>query len=248
VVLSVDRSASAQVEKQPTSPGQLQWVVSSKGGEAPVGDLVVFSAKTGKRLWSCNCRECYNAPVDVLVANGLVWTGDLVRSRDPGFTAARDLNTGQIKKQRPSDSEQYTLGMSLHRCYRNKASERYLLLGRAGVEFIDLESGKATPNHWIRGTCKYGIMPCNGLIYTPPHSCACYIQAKLSGFNALAPKRKSKPEKQKGRNTTRLERGPAYGKLGVSEAVADTDWPTYRHDSARSGYTTSAVATALKRK
>lgn len=246
VVLSADRNASAQVEKQPASPGQLHWVVSSKGGEAPVGQLIAFSAKTGKQLWSCDCRECYNAPVDVLVANGLVWIGDLVRSRDPGFIAARDLKTGQIKKKRPPDSEQYTVGMGHHRCYRNKASERYLLLGRAGVEFIDLQSGKATPNHWVRGTCQYGIMPCNGLLYVPPHSCACYIQAKLNGFNALAPERKSKPGEHK--NTARLERGPAYSKLDVSKPTTEADWPTYRHDPARSGCTKSAVATALKRK
>ena len=25
----------------------------------------------GKRLWSCPCRECYNSPVDVLVAGGV---------------------------------------------------------------------------------------------------------------------------------------------------------------------------------
>ena len=30
-------------------------------------------------------------------------------------------------------------------------------------------------------------MPCNGLIYAAPHNCACYPEAKLSGFNALAP-------------------------------------------------------------
>ena len=33
----------------------------------------------------------------------------------------------------------------------------------------------------------YGIMPANGLIYAPQHPCACYQEAKLSGFNALAP-------------------------------------------------------------
>ena len=30
-------------------------------------------------------------------------------------------------------------------------------------------------------------MPCNGLTYAPPHNCACYPEAKLFGFNALAP-------------------------------------------------------------
>lgn len=45
VVLSADRDASAQVQNEPASPRQLHWVVSSKGGEAPVGKLIAFSAK-----------------------------------------------------------------------------------------------------------------------------------------------------------------------------------------------------------
>jgi len=249
VVLSADRDASAQVQKECESPGQLHWVVSSKGGDAPVGDLIAFSAKTGDKLWTCECRECYNAPVDVLVTGGLVWTGNLVRSRDTGFTAARDLMTGEVKKQRPPDNEFLTVGMGHHRCYRNKATDRYLLLGRAGVEFIELGSGKAIPNHWVRGTCQYGIMPCNGLLYAPPHSCACYIRAKLSGFNALAPKRKAKRTEQTASDDSWLERGPAYGQAAaVSPGAEQDNWPTYRHDAARSGCTKSAVPAALKRK
>ena len=247
VVLSADRDASSGVEKELQNPGQLHWVVSSKGGEAPVGELVAFSAKTGKKLWSCESRECYNAPADVLVVDGLVWTGDLVRSRDPGVTVAHDLLTGEARKRRPPDNESFTVGMGHHRCYRNKATSRYLLLGRAGVEFVEVASGKAIPHHWVRGTCQYGIMPCNGLLYAPPHSCACYIRAKLAGFNALAAKRQSKLGKQKGRDAGQLERGPAYGHATThSPGMEQTDWPTYRHDSARSGYTKSAVPPALR--
>ena len=59
-----------------------------------------------------------------------------------------------------------------HRCYRNKATCRYLVLGRSGVEFVDLKTGEGEPHHWVRGTCQYGVMPCNGLLYVPPDSCA----------------------------------------------------------------------------
>ena len=248
VVLSADRVVPDQDQQDPASPSKVQWTVSSKGGDAPVGELIAFSAKTGEKLWSCECRETYNAPVDVLVAGGLVWTGDLVRSRDPGFTAARDLLTGESKRQRPPDNELFTVGMGHHRCYRNKATERYLLLGRAGVEFIEFESGKAIPHHWVRGTCQYGIMPCNGLLYAPPHSCACYIRAKLSGFNALAPEQKPRPGRQIGPRRGRLERGPAYGNApAIASGPKEDDWPTYRHDPGRSGHTKSAVPAALKR-
>jgi len=244
VVLSADRDASAQVQKERENQGQLNWVVSSKGGEAPIGELIAFSAKTGKKLWSCESRECYNAPVDVLVTDGLVWTGNLVRSRDPGVTVACDLMTGQAKKQRPPDNESFTVGMGHHRCYRNKATNRYLLLGRAGVEFIELASGKVIANHWVRGTCQYGILPCNGLLYAPSHSCACYIRAKLNGFNALAAKRVPSVTKQTG---ARLERGPAYRRAATSELPKEADWPTYRYGPSRSGHTKSAVPVTLKR-
>jgi outer membrane protein assembly factor BamB len=245
VVLSADRAETSQVTEEAERSGRVIWIISSKGGDAPPGELIAFSAKTGKRLWACSCRETYNAPVDVLVTGNLVWTGDLVRSRDPGITEARDLLTGEVKRNRPPDQTFFQVGMGHHRCYRNKATDRYLLLGRAGVEFIELASGKGIAHHWVRGTCQYGILPCNGLLYAPPHSCACYIQSKLNGLNALAPKREPTRRRTKGKDDSRLELGPAYGKTIASDVAEGSDWPTYRHDPARSGCTRSAVSPAL---
>ena len=34
---------------------------------------------------------------------------------------------------------------------------------------------------------EYGVIPANGLLYAPQHSCACYIEAKLTGLLALKP-------------------------------------------------------------
>ena len=56
------------------------------------------------------------------------------------------------------------------RCYRNKATTQYILHGRSGVEFLDLSSDRVIADHWIRGTCQYGILPAGGLLYTPPPS------------------------------------------------------------------------------
>ena len=63
---------------------------------------------------------------------------------------------------------------------------------------------------WVRGGCIYGVMPANGMIYTPPHACACYYQSKLNGFNALSPEPQPSvaPPAEK-----RLVKGPAYGDL-----------------------------------
>ncbi len=246
VVLSADRAAKSVANKAATGDGQVMWTVSSAGGQAPPGQLIAYDARAGKRLWDCPSKECYNAPVDVLVAGGLVWTGNLVRATEPGITEGRDPLTGEVRKTRPKDGEFYNVGMNHHRCHRNKATSRFLVLGRAGVEFIDLASGKGTASHWTRGGCQYGVMPSNGLLYCPSHSCACYIEAKINGFNCLAPARKGRGSRGEVRadEATRLEKGPAFGALDTRTSTLDTSasWPTYRHDAARSGVTAAAVA------
>lgn len=250
VVLSADRAVAEKKTLDRDGQRKVEWIVSSAGGQAPVGELIAFSANDGERLWGCECRECYNAPVDVLVADGLVWTGNLVRASDPGVTEGRDPRTGQVKRTRAKDQTFFTAGMGHGRCYRNRATERYLVLGRSGVEFINLATGTAIANHWVRGTCQYGVIPCNGLLYVPPHSCACFITAKLNGFNCLAPRPGPSSHATgdlKQQADARLERGPAYAEVGDSGSQLShgDDWPTYRHDAARSGHTTMPVAVEL---
>ncbi|MFP4057668.1 MAG: PQQ-binding-like beta-propeller repeat protein [Candidatus Brocadiia bacterium] len=239
VVLSADRQARS---KPAEGPQEVEWVPSRRGGNAPPGQLVAYSMKDGAELWRCPCREAYNAPVDVLVADGLVWTGNLVRANEPGITQGRDPLTGEVRRERPPDQRFFRVGMGHHRCHRNKATERYLVLGRSGVEFIDVATGKGIANHWVRGTCQYGVMPCNGLLYAPPHSCACHIRGKLSGFNALAADR---PEAHQA-PSHRLVRGPAFGEVGEVPAAQPDQWPTYRHDAGRSGATPAAVPAEAK--
>ncbi len=251
VVLSADRAASAAAPEDAFPDRQVQWLVSSAGGQAPVGELIAFSAETGERLWSCPAKECYNAPVDVLVTGELVWTGKLVRASEPGITEARDLKTGEVRRTRPPDQEFFLPGMGHHRCYRNKATSRYLVLGRAGVELIDVATGRAAANHWVRATCQYGVMPCNGMIYAPPHSCACFIEALLTGFNCVAPKR-TDAEQPAPPMPERLQHGPAYEQAAgrpaptSRQAQGPDDWPTYRGDMARSGLARCVVPTKLQ--
>jgi outer membrane protein assembly factor BamB len=238
VVLSADR-AVGKAAPPPKPKRMVEWTVNAVGGVAPVGKLIAFSAKTGKRLWNSPAKEVYNAPVDVLVVGGLVWTGNMVQRKDPGITAGRDVNTGEIKRTRPKDSEQFAYGPVHHRCYRNKATEKYLVLGRDGIEFIDITTGQGQSNPWTRGACQYGVMPCNGLVYIPPHSCACHIEYKLSNFNVLAPTTTS-TVKPSGR--PRLEKGPAFGKVSKSKPE---EWATYRGGASRSGATDQAVPAGL---
>ena len=100
----------------------------------------------------------------------------------PYFVTQRDLATGEVLNHIEPENPGHH-----HRCYINKATDRYILGGRRGTEFIDLQTGEVLWHSWARGVCKYGVMPANGLLYVPPHACGCYTAAKLTGFNALAP-------------------------------------------------------------
>jgi len=264
--------------------------------------LTGVSAKTGKVLWTePHPRSGHYCPEDVLVAGGLVWGGEIAGGRDSGVFIGRDPRTGEIKSQFPPDIDIYFMHQ---RCYRSKATDRFLIPGWTGTEYIDFRNKHWVTNHWVRSGCIYGIMPCNGLTYTTPHDCACYMQAKLYGFCALAAGRESKSPPE-----NRLERGPAYDNAGSSLPVSGTvsldgkpaagltvelqpkaggsplrgvtdsngryelrgevgrngakpgeytvtiiksdeadEWPTYRNDLARSGFTTASVSADLATK
>jgi len=186
-----------------------------------------FDANTGKKLWSApHLPGGHQSPDDMLVIKGSVWCG--VRN-----VTARDIHTGKIKKQAPPDARAYWFH---NRCHRAKATEKYVLLSRTGIEFVDTDSGHWSNNNWIRGGCIYGIMPCNGLVYAPPHACGCYMESKQFGFNAVAPATDYLKGLANVPDKGRREQGPAYGaKAPAVGPEAAGDWPTYRHDAERSG-------------
>ena len=206
--------------------------------------LMGISADTGEVLWT---RECgvwghYN-PADVFFIGGLAWVHDAEAFSMIGL----DPHTGRVRRT-VSTKEALDQGHH-HRCYRNKATTRYVITGRRGVEFIDLASGENLRHHWVRGTCRYGVLPCNGLLYAPPHPCVCYITAKLTGFWALAPQREAERGEAQTEDTPRLERGPAYAHPTSSPEPLTPDpssWPTYRHDAARSGCAGTNLGPALE--
>ncbi|MFW6108359.1 MAG: PQQ-binding-like beta-propeller repeat protein, partial [bacterium] len=181
-------------------------------------------------LWRAPCFENYDTQLDVFVLDGVVWVGKLRHRGDPGFTKGRDVRSGKVVATIPNNLKFYNVRMGHHRCYRNRATTRYLLLGRDGIEFVDPKNGTGTGCWWVRGTCQYGVMPANGLIYAPPHSCACHPAEKLNGFNVLAPR----PAAADGPGA--LDEGPAYGADLAAQAEGDGQWPTYRRDARRSGF------------
>ncbi|MEN9575041.1 MAG: hypothetical protein RL514_2896 [Verrucomicrobiota bacterium] len=192
-----------------------------------------FDADSGKSLWQdAHEKSGYRSPEDLIVAGGLVWNAGTLQGNQKGEFKGRDLRTGEVKKQFSPDVPEGTYWFH-HRCYIAKATEKYLIPSRTGIEFVDHEKQHWDLNHWVRGACLYGVMPANGLTYAGPHNCACYPEAKLDGLNAMAGGAGT-PHPIRA-EATRLVKGPAYGSALTTAADAK-DWPTYRHDNKRSGY------------
>ncbi|HID24154.1 MAG TPA: methyltransferase domain-containing protein, partial [Planctomycetaceae bacterium] len=187
-------------ERWRTPVGRTASLLVVHGGRVVVlssKTLQAFDGQSGRKLWSVNARP---ARPELFVAQGKVW--HWVGQRIVG----RDLRTGQLTVTLDTD-DVFTPGHHL-RCYQTKATERYLITPNRGAEFVSLTGGLNCQNDWIRGACRYGVMPANGLLYVPPNPCFCYPGVKLTGFNALAPARSQLPAVSEG---DRLERGPAYG-------------------------------------
>jgi len=225
VVLCADRDAD---NAAPPSKGLVAWGVDGwnatgfpRSGKCT---LRAYAVADGKELWSADCSEGYNSPVDLFVVGDVVWVGK-------NFNGL-DLKTGAVRKTISTSGPK--VGMPHHRCYRDKASTRFIFKGASGVEVIDLDKGWLSNNSWIRGTCQYGIMPANGLIYAPPDACACFLTVKVPGFFAAATQRDPSGHMPFPAEPV-LVKGPAYGVAPKAAPAGADDWPTYRRDAARSG-------------
>ncbi len=218
-------------------------VVAFAGGR----QLNVVSAADGKALWRTDYAPSnYSVPVDLFGFDGYLWGPDTEMNLwrplddDLGYRAY-DPRSGKVEK---TVSGHYGFRFQHHRCHQMKVVGRKVLAARAGIELLDTETGELAAHHWTRGSCHYGVLPANGRLYVPPHDCACYVRAKLSGFLAMS----SEPPSRRVEITEdeRLARGPAYGQTTTDKPDAPSDdWPTYRHDAARSGRASTNMAAEL---
>jgi outer membrane protein assembly factor BamB len=250
VVLCGDRAV-----EYPDRWKQHRELISGMLAHGGLAQLTALSAEDGTQLWQAEAAECFHGAVDVFVIDDLVWASQgparfffertrpiLTQELGEDFfienVTGRDLRTGAVVKTVDA-AEAFTLAHH-HRCYRNKATERFLIMGRTGIEFIDLAGEQSLRHNWTRGMCQYGVMPANGLLYTPPHPCTCYNASKLNGFFAYSGRRQTGWEDA---TIKRLEMGPAARQSDWPASTPDAeDWPTYRGDNARSGRGHTSVA------
>ncbi len=228
-----------------TSAAVLRFVQDDRVYCAGNNSIDALSLESGGKVWSQ--KPLLVSIHDVFVAGGSVWIGGFKpfpKKRGPSwgpyFATERDLETGEVLMHVEPENPGHH-----HRCFTNKATDRYILGGRRGTEFIDLETGEVLWNSWVRGVCKYGVMPCNGLLYAPPHACGCYTTVKTAGFFALAPRNPA--DAIVSEQAPSLQRGPAFDRpYSPLSSPLSNAWPTYRCDTERSGSTETTVPTSLK--
>ena len=234
-----------RIQPKQTTPRTLLTVdnvVVMQGGRF----VAAYDAMDGELLWQKTVPSIGGGEGDDLfVVDGLVWRGMLsvdddgkvVRKSPNALVIGWDLRSGEEKKRilvnNLRSPEHH------HRCYRNKATIRYLISSYEGAEYLDFQADDHGQNNFIRGACKYGMMPCNGMLYIPSDQCFCQPGSKLLGYAAL----KTAPEAaiEEVADEKRLEKGPAYRKAFAPESPSLDNWTTFRHDPARSGTTRTRV-------
>lgn len=222
-----------------------------------------YAIKDGKKLWETKGAMGFGAPGDVFLIGDTIWTEPLARSiwresrtdregivrtgipiprteflNEAKTSVGVNIHTGEITHTLPFEHNQHH-----HRCYRDKATGRYMLIGYSGIQLLDLKTGQSDTNKWVRGICQYGIMPANGYLYVPPDPCQCYSNMRLNGFFTLGERNSMDDIKI----SPVIEKGPAYGAKPQPKAPASQSagWPTYRSDIARSGAARCEIAANL---
>ncbi|MGB2822715.1 MAG: PQQ-binding-like beta-propeller repeat protein, partial [Phycisphaerae bacterium] len=165
-------------------------VVLILGGDTLDG----YDSASGKLLWHAKVPARSGAEnVDLFLVDGLAWPG-MVSVNADGKPAGRsdralaigfDIRTG--REARRIVVNNFRSPEHHHRCYRNKATSRYIISGMEGAEFLDLTGGGHSQNNWLRGACKLGVMPCYGLLYVPTDQCFCQPGGKVLGYAAIGP-------------------------------------------------------------
>ena len=202
--------------------------------------MTAVSAVTGKKLWSApHPSSGYRSPEDLLVAQGLVWAPDSMKASRSTLNGL-DPKTGKVVR-----TVDLNLGHGFHhRCYASRATEKYLLASKVGINCVGFDGKSVVNDHWVRGSCGFGILAANSMVYATPDPCNCYPESKLNGFAGLA---------------TADAGVTAYRKTSAAAITTETgestsgplamgkdEWPTYRANAGRTCSTPNALPASFK--
>jgi outer membrane protein assembly factor BamB len=202
--------------------------------------LKAFDIADGNLIWEGAGKSTFRVSPDVFVIDNLIWAGlGALDDVMPLIVQGRDLHTGETVRTIDVNNQELWADVAHHRCHKCKATTKYILTAQRGVEFLDPFGSNHVQNDWIRAVCQHGFIPANGMLYFPPHACACFVKGKLNGFFAMR-------ENNVGPNTipVALETGAAFGNV-TAETPAPDDWPTFRKDIKRSAVTETSVMSGL---
>ncbi len=207
--------------------------------------LQALDTTTGKEVWRYDEATpiAYIEWPDLFVVDDTVWLPD----RKAMELVALDAATGAVKVKH-SIEKALKVGHH-HRCYPNRASVKYAILGRRGAEYVNFATGELSLNHWMRTGCRAGHVLANGFTYRSPDHCRCYMSFQPRGFLALRSERAAAPGIP---DSARLVRGPAFASVtsnqpaapkrrGGGSSAVSAGWPTYRADPMRSSMTAGEV-------
>jgi len=218
------------------------YVLTREWGEKPKGwkpqpvVLRALDAGSGSRLWNYDFLATAGKPrLMVFVQGEELWLQSQRRasgeSRPVSMMVNLDLRTGREKNAVRSDAIGY-------RCHPQRATASYLI-GTDGTMF-EPATGKDFRTRALRGTCRFGYLPANGLMYQGLNKCLCYNS--VHGLAAFARDRAPAEDPMH----RRLETGEAAESGAVEIPADDGDWPTFRHDRLRTGCTHASIPTDLR--
>ena len=206
--------------------------------------LQALNVETGREVW----RHATATPIAYLDTPDVFGIDESIWITDKKAMTLIDLDaaTGEVR-QTHSIAKALKVGHH-HRCYPNRASVKYAILGRRGAEFVDLKTGEVILHHWARTACRQGHVLANGLFYRPTDHCRCYMSFQPRGFFAMTPVKSVGSPGISIDETLPFEKGPAFGKpiRNPQSEIRNGDWPTYRHDAMRSSAATTTLPTSPK--
>ncbi len=212
------------------------------------GLLHAYDAATGAKRWVIDRPYVHGvtSPQDIFVIGDrlFLYSREHGSAGDSGMRLlVLDLATGGQKfkeEHRPDISPHFFHA----RCHRNRATECYVITGNHGFELINVETKKWQAQFWLRGGCNFGLIPANGMLYTPPGPCVCFSDTMLRGTWAVAPRAAWMDDLAVASDEGRLVTGPALERFSGSPAMA-AGWPTFRANAARTGHVDQPIAAAL---